>query len=100
MIVPTDICRSINDCLAEIDENAADAYEQLKALLMSRYTMACWARALPEIGDMKPTEMMRQMKALLPPDSTPGTYFMAVLHDRPHYFSRFQGLHQDGGICR
>ncbi len=43
--------------LAEIDENAADAYEQLKALLMSRYTMDRWARAFelhkfPEIGDM------------------------------------------------
>jgi hypothetical protein len=25
---------------------------------------------------MKPSEMMRQMKALLPTDSTPGTYFM------------------------
>ncbi len=62
----------------EIDENAADAYEQLKALLMSRYTMDRWARAFelhkfPEIGDMKPSEMMRQMKALVPPDSTPGT---------------------------
>jgi hypothetical protein len=79
----TDICSSINDSLAEIDENAADAYEQLKALLMSRYTMDRWARVFelhkfPEIGDTKPSEMMRQMKALLPPDSTPGTYFMAA----------------------
>jgi hypothetical protein len=31
----------------------------------------------PEIGDMKPSEMMRQMKALLPTDSRPCTYFMA-----------------------
>jgi hypothetical protein len=42
-----------------------------------------WARAFelhkfPEIGDMKPSEMMRQMKTLLPPDSTAGTYFMAA----------------------
>jgi hypothetical protein len=37
--LPTDIFSSINDSLVEIDENAADAYEQLKALLMSRYTM-------------------------------------------------------------
>jgi hypothetical protein len=42
-----------------------------------------WARAFElhkfqEIGDMKPSEMKRQMKALLPPDSTPGTYFMAA----------------------
>ena len=66
--LPTDICSSINDSLAEIDENAEDAYEQLKALLMSRYTMDRWARAFklhkfPEIGVMKPSEMMRQMKA-------------------------------------
>jgi hypothetical protein len=81
--LPTDICSSINDSLAEIAENAEDAYEQLKALLMSRYTMDRWARAFelhkfPEIGDMKPSEMMRQMKALLPPDSAAGTYFMAA----------------------
>jgi hypothetical protein len=81
--LPTDICSSINDSLAEIDENAADAYEQLKAMLMSWYTMDRWSRAFelhkfPEIGDMKPSEMMRQMKALLPLDSTPGTYFMAA----------------------
>ncbi len=60
-----------------------DAYEHLKALLMSRYTMDRWATAFdlhkfPEIGDMKPFEMMRQMKALLPPDSPAGTYFMAT----------------------
>jgi hypothetical protein len=81
--VPTDICSSINDSLAEIDENADDTYEQLKELLMTRYTMDRWARAFklhkfPEIGDMKPSEMMRQMKALLPPDSTACTYFMAA----------------------
>jgi hypothetical protein len=81
--LPTDICSSIKDSLAEMDENAADAYEQLKALLMSLYTMDIWARAFelhkfPEIGDMKPSEMMRQMKALLPSDSTSGTYFMAA----------------------
>jgi hypothetical protein len=81
--LPTDICSSINNSLAETDENAEDAYEQLKALLTSRYTMDRWARAFelhkfPEIGDMKPSEMMRQMKALLPPDSTAGTYLMAA----------------------
>ncbi len=42
-----------------------------------------WARAFElheflEISDMKPFEMMRQMKALLPPDSSAGTYFMAA----------------------
>ncbi len=50
---------------------------------MSRYTMDRWARAIKlhkflEIGDMKPSEMMRQMKVLLPPDSAAGTYFMAA----------------------
>jgi hypothetical protein len=78
--LPTEVCSNINNSLVEMDENAANAYEQLKGLLMSRYTKDRWARALelhkfPEI--MKPTEMMRQIKALLPTDSNPGTYFMA-----------------------
>jgi hypothetical protein len=81
--LPTEVCSNINDSLVEIDENAADTYEQLKGLLMSRYTKDRWARAFelhkfPEIGDMKPSEMMRQMKALLPTDTSPGTYFMAA----------------------
>ncbi len=87
--LPTDICSSINDSLAEIDENADDAYKQLKELLMTRYTMDRWARAFellkfPEIGDMKPSEIMWQMKALLPPDSTTGTYFMAATISPTH----------------
>ncbi len=69
--LPMDICSSINDSLEKIDENADDAYEKLKELLMTRYTMDRWASAFelhkfPEIGDMKPSEMMRQMKTLLP----------------------------------
>jgi hypothetical protein len=47
-----------------------------------QYTKDRWARAFelqkfPEIRDIKPSDMMRQMKALLPTDSRPGTYFMA-----------------------
>jgi hypothetical protein len=48
--LPTDICSSINDSLAEIDENAADAYEQLKALLISRYTRDRWARSFEQFS--------------------------------------------------
>jgi hypothetical protein len=79
----TEVCSNINNSLEKINENAADAYEQLKALLVSRYTKDRWARAFEllnfsEIGDMKPTDMMRQMKALLPTDDRPGTTFMAM----------------------
>jgi hypothetical protein len=50
---------------------------------VSRYTKDRWARAFEllkfsEIGDMKPSEMMRKMKALLPMDFSPGTYLMAL----------------------
>jgi hypothetical protein len=49
---------------------------------VSRYTKDRSARAfellkLPEIGDMKPSDMMRQMSALLPTDDRHGTYFVA-----------------------
>jgi hypothetical protein len=49
--LPTEVCSNINDSL-----------KLLK---------------FPEIGDMKPTELMRHMKALLPTDDRPGTYFTA-----------------------
>jgi hypothetical protein len=70
---------------------------------MSRYTMDHWATAFelhkfPEIGDIKPSEKMRQMKALLPPDLPAGTYFMAAFLLRLPAdmikISRFQGLYQ------
>ncbi len=74
--MPTEVCTNITDSLKDIDESAADSYEQLKALLVSRYTKARWTRAFellkfPEIGDMKPTDQMRQIKALLPQTPSP-----------------------------
>ncbi len=81
--LPTEVCSNINNSLEKINENGTDAYKQLKALLVSRYTKDRWAKAFellkfPEIGDMKPSDMMRQMKALLPTDSRPCAYFMAL----------------------
>jgi hypothetical protein len=83
MALLTEVCTNITNSVRDIDEAAANAYQQLKALLVSRYTKACWTRAFellkyPEIGDMKPTELMRQMKALLPTDDRPGITFMAM----------------------
>jgi hypothetical protein len=77
--VPCTVCTNITDSLRDIDESEPDTYEQLKTLLMSRRTKACWTRAFellkyPELGDMKPTNLMRQMKALLPTDSRPCTH--------------------------
>jgi hypothetical protein len=81
--LPTEACTNITDSLRDIDEAAPDAYKLMKALLVSRCTKARWTRAFellkyPEIGDMKPTELMQQMKALLPTDDRPGTTFMAM----------------------
>jgi hypothetical protein len=61
--LPTEVCTNITDSLRDIDESAADSSEQLKALLVSRYNEAHWTRAfellkVPEIGDMKPTDLM------------------------------------------
>jgi hypothetical protein len=47
------------------------------------YTKSRWERAfelikLPRLGDMKPSELMRQMLTLLPEDNTPKTTFMAM----------------------
>ncbi len=81
--LPTEFCTNISDILRNINESANDAYENLKALLVTRYTKAPWTRAFellkyPELGDMKPPNLMRQIKALLPTDSIPCTTFMAM----------------------
>jgi hypothetical protein len=72
---------------------------------MNRWARAFELHKFPEIGDMKPTEMMRQMKALLPPDSTACTYFMAAFLLRlpadmiDHIISQdFKDCKQDGGV--
>ncbi len=81
--LPTEVCSNVTDILRDIDESATSSYEQLRALLVSRYTKAHWTRAFellkfPEIGHIKSTDLMRQMKALLPTDSRPCTVFMAM----------------------
>jgi hypothetical protein len=59
----TEFCTNISDSLRNINESANDAYEQLKALLVTGYTKAPWTRAFellkyPELGDMKPPNLM------------------------------------------
>ncbi len=49
---------------------------------MSRYTRAFELHKFLEISDMKPSEMMQQMKALLPRDWAAGMYFMAAFLTR------------------
>jgi hypothetical protein len=61
--LPTEFCTNISDSLRNINESANDAYEQLKALLVTRYTKAPWTRAFellkyPKLGDMKPPNLM------------------------------------------
>ncbi len=82
-ILPAEVCSNISDGLSDIDEFADDAYDQLKTLLITRYTKDRWTRAfelleLPELGDRKPSDLMRQMLDLLPADDRPGTTFMAM----------------------
>jgi len=81
--LPAEVCSNISDSLSGIDEFADDAYDQLKTLLITRYTKDRWTRAfellnLPDLGDRKPSDLMRQMLNLLPADDRPGTTFMAM----------------------
>ncbi len=81
--LPAEVCSNISDSLSAIDEFADDAYDQLKTLLITRYTKDRWTRAfelleLPDLGDRKPSDLMRQMLDLLPADDRPGTLFMAM----------------------
>jgi hypothetical protein len=81
--LPERVCSSISHILDDINPSAADSYDRLKAALTKRYTKSRWERAfelikLPGLGDMKPSELMRQMLTLLPEDDTPKTTFMAM----------------------
>jgi len=91
-VLPTEVCTNITNSLRDINKSANDAYQQLKALLVSRYTKSRWPRPFkslkyPELGDMKPTNLMQQMK-----DSKPCTTFMAMfllrLRDRDHLIAK------------
>jgi len=65
----------------------ATPYAALKARLLEVYQPDVWEQAskilhFRELGDQKPTQLMDEMLALLPPEEVPGILFKQVFLDR------------------
>ncbi len=77
--MPTKVYIIMTDSLRDIDYSWSPTLtKQLKTQLMSRYSKARWTTRAFEQLKIKPNNLMRQMKALLPTDSRPCTTFMAM----------------------
>ena len=62
-------------------------YEDLKAKLVSLYTLSCWQKVFklinhPGLGDRCPTALMDAILALLPEDEKPGCLFQGLFLER------------------
>ena len=69
------------------NSSSSTPYEDLKAKLVSSYTLTRWQRVTkvihhPALGDRRPTAMMDSMLALLPEDEVPGSLFLGLFLER------------------
>jgi len=83
MKLPEAVIVSVRSLLLAMDPAAADAYEQLKAQLSSSFCKTRWQRGFelldhPELGDRRPSRMMSEMLALLPPGTEADTLFLCL----------------------
>jgi len=67
--------------------SSSTPYEELKAKLVSSYTLSRWQRINklihhPALGDRRPTALMDAMLALLPDDEVPGSLFLGLFLER------------------
>jgi hypothetical protein len=83
MHLPEAVVVSVRSLLLGMEPTAVDAYEQLKNQLTSSYGKSRWQRGFalldhPELGDRRPSHMMAEMLALLPPGGVADTLFLCL----------------------
>jgi len=84
--LPVTTLKSIRDVVRTAD-NAADPYEQIKQRLLNSFAPSTWQLVYkiihhPQLGDMRPSQLMDSMMALLPPDEPPGLLFQGLFLER------------------
>lgn len=84
--LPQNIMVSVRSLIMTASSSATP-YEDLKAKLVSSYTLTRWQRVAkvihhPALGDRRPTAMMDSMLALLPEDEVPGSLFLGLFLER------------------
>jgi cleavage and polyadenylation specificity factor subunit 1 len=81
--LPETVIVRVMDLVESMGDGAFQPYEALKDRLVGKFTMSRWARInklidLPDIGDRRPSDLMDEMLALLPPQETPGDLFLGM----------------------
>ena len=84
-VLPQKVCAAMLDVIQL--PHATTLYEHLKDCLLSAYTISSYQRASylvhqPALGDRKPSQLMADMLALLPPDTKPDFLFNYLFLER------------------
>jgi hypothetical protein len=85
--LPQNIMVSVRGLILNSSSTSSTPYEDLKAKLVSSYTLSRWQRVSkvihhPALGDRRPTALMDAMLALLPEDEVPGSLFLGLFLER------------------
>jgi len=85
--MPNDVIVQLLDLMDDLEENNINPYERLKERLISAFVPSIWEKARrilkhPPLGDQRPSALMSQMLALLPPGENAGTLFLTLFLDR------------------
>ena len=85
--LPQKVMVSVRGLIMSTTSSSSTPYEDLKAKLVSPYTLPCWQRVAklihhPGLGDGRPTALMDAMLALLPEDEVPGSLFLGLFLER------------------
>jgi hypothetical protein len=94
MRLPAEVSISLRSFLLAVTDETVAPYTELKGQLTSAFGKTRWQRAFaildhPELGDRRPSRMMGDLLALLPPEDRPDTLFLA------HFLRRLPGSMRD-----
>ena len=87
MKLPESVLVSVRDVIQTVDDNTENPYGLLKARLLTSFGATKWQLAAklldyPPLGDARPSALMDNMLALLPPGERPGTLFQLLFMRR------------------
>ena len=93
--LPQKIMVSVRSLIMGSAASSETPYEDLKAKLVSSYTLSRWQKVSklihhPGLGDRGPTALMDAMLALLPEDEKPGCLFQGLFLERLPFEMRDQ----------
>ena len=82
--LPQNIMVSVRGLILSSSSTSSTPYEDLRAKLVSSYTLSHWQRVSKVIHhpDRRPTALMDSMLALLPEDEVPGSLFLGLFLER------------------